>query len=377
MARRNQGVSVDAYYAALSKLRDGAVAPVMVIAGEEELFRRQALDAVLEGMRKIAPGIQMVTLQGPSGRNESSLPIGAVLEEVQSRSLFAAEKLVVVRRAQLFLFPQKTESSATGKAASPEDALLAYLNEPTEGMYLLFEVESVNRARRVGKALDSKAMTVECPVLKWERDVASWLDHAAHEWGKTLTPHAKSMLYMAHGAQPGTLWQELEKLSIFMGDQPQIDEDAVRTFMGDSVAFSVYELSGAIEERDEHKALVVSRRILEQGISDKGKSVDMIGSVHIALGALHACLLGIWQAQDVLRAGGDMAELESRLGAARFRARFLMAAARRYAGVEIAAAFIALADGMASLHDTAADPQLTLDTLVHTICGKRRERVVG
>ena len=373
MARPNSGIDVDGFYDTLDALRSGSVPPVLVIAGDEALFRRQAVEALLAGIEKVAPGVQLVTFYGPASRNEAALPVATVLDELRLRSLFASQKLVLVRGAQLFLFPQKNEETAAKRgAATPEDELASYVGAPAEGMFLAFEVESVNRTRKTGKALAEHARIIDCPVLKWERDVSAWLRRAARQMGKGITPQAVSMLFLAHGAVPGALWQELEKCCIYVGAAEEISESAVREFLGDSIAFSAYELSNAIESRDLEKGLTLARRIVSQGISDKdGRSQDLTGSVHIVFGNIHACLAGIWQAQDVLAAGGGEGELADRLGPARFRARFLLEAARRYSGREIARAFAALAEAVASMHDTGSDAALALERIVVSICAKR------
>src|SRR5690242_14821737 len=81
---------------------------MILIIGAESALREEALAAVrTAAFGKDEPGMNIVTLHGPTANAESSGPTPAdVLDEVCTASMFASAddlKLVIVRQADLFL----------------------------------------------------------------------------------------------------------------------------------------------------------------------------------------------------------------------------------------------------------------------------------
>ncbi|MFW5856577.1 MAG: DNA polymerase III subunit delta, partial [Planctomycetota bacterium] len=291
--------------------------------------------------------------------------------------LFATEKLVVVRRADRFLFPGGSgggETDGDGKSAGKRDDPLAdYVADPTDGMYLPLECERLDRRTKRGKALAKHGLLLDCPELRYERDTLPWLRGRARDRSLDLTPDAARMLFTIHGAEPGVLAGELEKLALFAAGAGQIDEAAVRTFMGDAMALSFFELSNAVEARDPAEALTVARRMIRQGLTDqRGRKVDLVGAVHMAMGSLRSTLATLWRAHDVAARGGGPSELEPHLGGRAWRAEAILRAGERYRLDEIRRGFDALTEALAAIHDTGGDPALALERTVLTICGGDR-----
>ncbi|MFH0911139.1 MAG: hypothetical protein V1918_06530 [Planctomycetota bacterium] len=372
--RQSQG-TIGAYRAALKRLAADPPPALVVVLGGQEYFRRRAVEACVRAVRKARPSLDVVTFHGPAAQNEAPLPEESVLAELRNRGLFVPHKLVIVRRADRFLFPsvRSEADSPEEKAAEPlprgrrrPKALLAdYVKAPTPGVYLFFECESLDRRGALGKALSAHGLVIPCPALRWEEETTAWLRDEARGRGYKLTLPAASVLFAAWGPEPGVLSSEIEKLALYAGDDVTLGEDTIRTFVGESLALNLFELTNAVEARDREKALAVARRLSRQGLSDaRGRRLDPMAAVHIALGSLRSCLGEIWIAHDLAARGGTVRDLESRLGPRGKRALFLQAAARRYSLREIRAALNALAEGLASLHDVGSDPALTLERTV-------------
>lgn len=375
MAKKFQAktTSIGDYYHNLKKISEGNLAPINVVAGGQDYFRRTALKLLEKNAIKKNPELALISFQGPASANETNLKPSAILEELSSYGLFASQKMVVVKRAQRFLFPSRnTSSDESEESTSNLDELINYISNPTEGMFLVLELESIDKRKKIGKELVKHANVIECPTLKWESEVISWIKQDMQERGHSISSGAANMLYTLYGTDPGVISGEIDKLCIFAGKIPQITEDDVKAFMGDSIALTGFELVNSIEERNTAKALSFARQYIEQGFSSQGKSAGIIGSVHMALGSIRACILRIWQAHDIVAAGGGMSEIESTFRARGRRAEVIFSAAQKYNLFDIKNAFNALSESLARLHDTGSDPALELEMAVLAICGKHK-----
>ncbi|MBN1257117.1 MAG: DNA polymerase III subunit delta [Planctomycetes bacterium] len=377
MAKQKK-TSVGEYQAALNKLAAGELPPVCLVCGGQEYFRREAVDFFLKTAKDKQPGLGIATYQGPASQNESSLSPETILEELTSYGLFATQKLVVVRQAQYFLFPQrgagKSEVATTKETAktSKGDRLAEYIANPIPGMFLLLECETLDRRTKLGKNLDKHASIVTCPELRYDRETLAWIRQVAKGMGLRIDAAAAEMLFSIHGAEPGILKGELEKLSLFVEDRGEINLRAVEAVMGSTLALNLFELSNAIEARNLKQALTTTRRMLRQGLTDKrGRTLDVMGTFHLAMGSLRSCLDTLWQAQDVAASGGSAQDLAPRLGARAFRANDLLKAGKSYSLQELHTGLSALTTGLAKVHNTGGDPALTLEKVVLTICRGR------
>ncbi|GEM_PF-2065465 len=380
--KRPPAATLDDYRRALQALDRGAPAAVTVVHGGQEYFRRRAAGACAAAVRRVHPEVQTVTFYGPGGPNEEALSVRTVLGELAGSGLFAREKLVTVRRAQRFLFPTSAQASASDEDADPQapspaegagpQALAAYVAQPAAGIYLVLECERLDRRTRLGKALDAHGHELLCPAVRYPDETVRWLQGLARERDTTLTPAAGQRLFVQWGAQPDVLAAELDKLAAFVSPAAQIGEDAVAAFQAGSVALFLWDLTNALEARDAARALRLARRVADQGLTDeRGRRVDPEGTAHMALAALRTCLADIWTARDLLARGEPAHALEARLGRRASRAKYVYAAARRYSGADLHAAFTALAEALTALHDTGADPGLVLERAVLAACAGR------
>jgi DNA polymerase III delta subunit len=105
-----------------------------VLRGDERYFREQATQRIRE--KAVAEGLEVCFHDG----KDPDFQLGACLEDLTGRSLFAAERLVVIRNAEALL-------KKSGKEQSPlTRALLAFVEHEELGGAVVLSAATVRTA---------------------------------------------------------------------------------------------------------------------------------------------------------------------------------------------------------------------------------------
>lgn len=334
--------------------------PVVVAYGPDGFLRLEAALRFREAWLARHPDGEVATLRAAG--EAKPLAYADLAAELSGGSLFARDKLVVVRQAERLLFPVGKGEDDDGKPGR-EKALVQFLENPSPGFWLFMESAQLPKNRIMGKKIAGLCELVPCPALSMG-EASRWLRLRAEGLGKRLDQEASELLLLAHGADLGRLASELEKLILFVDEAAEIGSAAVGEFLTGSVEFDIFGLTNAVEERNAAKALSFARKIAVLGTRDqKGKKDDGERAAHRAL----AMLAGT--AQSLLRAGTAKFERRSAADFAAadrispWRAERLLAAAGRYTMRELRAMAGLAADGIKRSHDTGGDARLMLERL--------------
>lgn len=387
MAKKKQSATYAEHQATLlDAVRD--LPSCLVVAGDEPWLRRDAIDSLLTALRKKHPDLEDTTVFGPANANDEPVSLSSLVNEFSAPSLFASNRLIIVRRATHLLFGKQTaeaeseteevapaaattKKSKRPRRASPEEMLIAYVEKPAAGTWVIFELDSLNKQRRVGKALTAHTAVIPCPQLKGGSEVQRWMQAVAKEWGKELARDVPDLLTTAHGTRLSALYAELEKLAIYAGEEKNINREDVEMFLTGSVEFDVFKLTNAVEARDLNTALLYARRILVQGVRDQGgKKSDGSSSGHMALSILASTMQGILKARIASSGNVSSREAATALGTSPWRAEKLLTAAKNYPLGALQRILKTLAVEAHASHDTGADIALSLERAVVACCKK-------
>lgn len=337
---------------------------IVVVHGDNEFLRLEAVRELQRAWLEKHAGGDVVVLRGAG--ETKPLGYGDLTAELSGNSLFARDKLVVVRQAERLLFPAATaggDAEGGGSRQAREKRFVEFMENLSGSMTLLFECAQFPKNRTMAKALSAVAPLLPCPPLH-PGETAAWLRGRAESLGKRLDPEAAELLMTAHGGDLGALASELDKLSLFVADAGDIDAAAVGEFMTGSVEFDIFGLTNAVEARNPASALSFARKIAVLGSRDqKGKKDDGERSAHRALSLLAGT------AQNLLRAGAAGHEGMSAAAFAAadklspWRAERLLASARKFTLRELRFMAGLAADGVKRAHDTGGDAKFLLEWL--------------
>lgn len=340
--------------------------PVMVAAGECEYLRAHAVERLRAAWLERCPDGDVAILRG-SGEAKP-LSLADITRELSGGSLFAKDKLVVVRQAERALFPVSRagdEAEApTGKAGEREKAFVDRLEKPAPRLWLILETAQLQRNRVLGKRLAEFGTVIPCP-QPTQRDIPEWLFGQAASLGARLDDAAADLLLRAHGTDLGVLAAELDKLALFAGEGTHIDADMVGQFLTGTIEFDVFSLTNAVEAHNARQAAYYARRVTMQGARDqKGKKEDGDRAAHRILFMVAGSVMTLLRARIAMAAGLSSGEFASTEKISPWRADKVYDACRAYELPQLRRMAAHAADQLRRAHDTGGDAALSLETTV-------------
>ncbi|RYG25040.1 DNA polymerase III subunit delta [bacterium] len=253
----------------------------VLIVGDEELLRRRALEGVLAAAGVDKDDFDLEAFEGDETDPETWLAAAGTAP-------FLAEKRTVVVRHLLRCDPEKLREGAL--AGLPETGLLVLVADEESGDNADRRAKAWTKA--VGKA---KGAVIECNADP--KKAAEAIRPELARLGKTMSPQAAATLLEMTGGSLSRATDELEKLSLYVGDAERIDEAAVRAVVVPSREWNVFSMIDAILEANVPEAL----RNLRILVGSAAKAADV---AHASIIPLTSRALRLaWQARVCLDAG--------------------------------------------------------------------------
>lgn len=340
---------------------------MVVVAGECEFLRAEATAVIRDAWLDKYPNGDTVIIRGAGDGRPATL--ADIAAEFSGGSLFAREKLIVVRQAEKILFPTSRAGADDAPEASQkpagdrEKSFLERLDNPPSLIWLVLETAQLPKNRTLGKRLAEKCTVIPCP-LPFPRDVPAWLSDRARSLGKSLTEEAADLLVRAHGQDLGVLAGEIDKLSLYAGEGKRIDAAMASEFLTGTIEFDVFGFTNAVEARQLEQAVFYARRITEQGTRDqRGKKEDGARSAHRVLAMLAGTVQGLLRARVAAARRLQPAEFAAAEKLSPWRAEKLLAASTRFSLRELRIMARFAADQIRRSHDTGGDPLLALELM--------------
>ena len=139
------------------------------------------------------------------------------------------------------------------------------------GNYLLITAENVDKRRKLYKAIKDKGVVIDCSVpardtradkAKQDAALSETMRAVLEPRGKTMAPDAFTALCDKTGFNLRTFHSSLEKLVDFTGDRPKITVSDVTALLKRTKKDPIYELTGALFDRDIPRALFLLDSLL-------------------------------------------------------------------------------------------------------------------
>lgn len=211
-----------------------------------------------------------------------------ILAAASTMPAFSDRRLVLVRDAGAI------------KAADVKE-FAGYFDDPSPTTCLVFVAEGkAEKVSALYKALDKKGFVEVYDRLR-DGELVAWAIKEAKRQGKAMTPAAAQKLVLIAGTRLRDVKSELDKVVLYAGDKPSIDEADVEDSGLDCREETMYALSDAIGSKDVRKALMVYGKISGE------EPLKVLGSIARQIRML-------LKTKALLRQGVPARELGSRLG---------------------------------------------------------------
>jgi len=349
----------------LAKIAKQPPSPAYLFLGQEAYQRRLCKEALLD---RVLPGDARVDGLTTIDLDQSSL--STVLDDARSMSLFAANRVIWIGSAELALPRRLTAANDDEDAGekSSENTLADYLKSPSPGTVLVFECSRYDFAgddrpkiERVQHFYSAIPTTVE-------------FRHYTPESSRFLAQELikKARLKLA-GAELATLLDtvagdasrlasEIEKLSLFVGDQRPVAMQDLRTLVPNAAQTTIFALVNALGKGDRASALRSLDILVREGEYLPLALTFLSTQFRLALAAKEARVNSPQQAQAFfLKLGVRMW---------RERAEQVIATASAFTRDRLTRALVAIYDTDKKFREGYRDDRVIMETLVFALTAK-------
>jgi DNA polymerase-3 subunit delta len=324
-------------------LRSGTL--IWVVLGDVPLFVDRAVARLTEWGRERCGPPQLNLAAWRAGDSEAVAAIAAA----RTLPMMAALRVVVIR-----------EMEAKNEALWM--ALLAYLSDPSPTTLLVIcgagfpkvERGGTNWSTRLSQALKGKGEIVRFSAE--DTNPTRFAQDHARSLGKELGAPEASLIVELVGRDIGCIAREVEKVALFVGDEPKLSSEAIHTACSLLAEPLIWDLTNAIAAKDAALATVALQRML-----------DGAEATRALLGRIAWQIRQILQIGEMLRAGRSENDIRNALkvrGDAVVRARKFLTG-----GSEGSAALLArLARANRAMNTARAGDRRILEALVLRLC---------
>jgi DNA polymerase III subunit delta len=228
----------------IKDVKSGSFKPIYALYGDEPFFVDQAEQAITAH----------VLTEAERGFNQSILygmdvkPV-QLLDYVGRYPMGSARQLVVVREAQ---------------ELDSIEPLASYFEKPAPHTVLVlsYKGKKPDFRTRAGKALKINALCFESKKL-YDNQIPDWVMKEAKHHQLVIPPQSAAMIAEYIGTELHTISNQLEKLAISLPKGTSITEQHIKTYIGQSREYNVFDLYKALAERNTERSMKIVFRFLD------------------------------------------------------------------------------------------------------------------
>lgn len=201
-------------------------------------------------MRKIVQNeFEMMNFNLFHGRETSSRQI---IDSAETLPFFCEYRLVTAKDTGFFMTGRKDESSAMAN----------YVKEIPKSTILLFIEKEVDKRNSLYKAFSKVGMPIEF-ITPTEKELLKWVVQYCKKRHKTIDSSTAAILLRTVGSGMDMLSSELNKLIAYCGDESIVFPKDIELVCTKSVESKIFDLVGAIGNKNSNIALEVFEGLLQ------------------------------------------------------------------------------------------------------------------
>ncbi len=337
----------------LREIASQKLRPVYLVLGEERVL----VDRTVAALRQAA------LEGGTSGFNEDKLhanetDVEHVLNAARTMPMMGRRRLVLLRGLERW-DSQGTEGSgaASERGNTAMDKLTTYAASPVDSTCLVLVAAKLDGRRKLVTLAKKQGCIVQCdPIARGA--LAGYIQRAAKQRGHALDEEVAELLAEIAGPELGNVLDAVERLSLYVGRDAPIGEDAIAACVTRIRLNTVWELVGAVGRRDAATAMAVLPDVYDP--QDRGLRL---------VGVLAWSVRQLLRFSIARRQGASPEDAAKRAGAPPFKARDLTAQTRNLAESTLEAWLTSLAEADLALKGSRRQARSILETAILTMAG--------
>jgi len=250
-------------------IANNQIPPIYLWYGEDRY-------SLIEGLKVLKAFFQ---IEDPSGSGiELFMGKDIAPEEVAeaaNTSSFFSRRLVIVDDIPYFN-QGKAKSDVKGEGSKADsdasgggeginvDRLLEYCQNPNPDTCLVLISEKVNRGRKLFKEIMKSGKVITFAYPKGQPEWTTWIQTQAKARNKSMNPSTASYFLDCVGHHTGILSQEIDKLSLYTGDKPEIRRQDIDAVCIPLIETTVFAMLDAIAAGNAHHAIQKLTEVLSQ-----------------------------------------------------------------------------------------------------------------
>ena len=220
----------------LSDWKKNIFKPLYWLEGEEEFY----IDEVMEYAEKriLSEGDAEFNLSIFYGKDANWAD---VLNACRRYPMFAERQVVLLKEAQQMKDIEKLEG---------------YIEKPLGSTILVvsYKGKTIDGRSRISKLIRKNGEVFLSKKI-YDNQLPSWTNGYLQSKGYQITPRALTLLVDHIGNDLSRIANEVQKLSINLGDEKNITEDDIEKYIGVSKEYNIFELQHALSKKDLAKAI--------------------------------------------------------------------------------------------------------------------------
>lgn len=271
---------------ALRQAESGQLLPVYVVVGEERVLR----DRVIAALREAALG------GGLADFNEDKFTAGEtdvdkVLSAARTVPMMANRRFCLVRSVERW-DTAASGDEGEGSRQTPMEKLAQYTDDPIPTTCLVLVATALDGRRKLMSLAKKKQLVVSCDALD-DRALGEFIMKAFADKGHKVGHDIADLLAQLAGPELGHVTDVVERLSLYVGKNGDITEDAVATCVARVRLADTWSLVDAVSARDLGKAM----RLFADVYDPKDRGLPMLGALAWSVRQLARVASGIESGQ--------------------------------------------------------------------------------
>lgn len=276
------------YTAILAEIKKGHIRPVYLLYGEEPYLIKQVEKSLVDAV--LTPEEQASSLTVL----ESDPSPGELVSLIESTPFFGGKNVIIVRDSS----QMKGKKGGDESERETDGRLLRILeNMPDYSLVVFTFYGKADKRRKLYKVIEKQGLAAELNPPKG-KDIRQWVLNKLEALDKRMKPDALeyflALLSMMPKVSIGLIYNELEKLALYIGDSHLIDKQQLTECMAMVPEVNVFEMTEALSRKEITPAL----RLLGAQLAAGEHPLKILGLLTFHVRRL-------WQVRDLAQQGYD------------------------------------------------------------------------